>query len=136
MPCPEKERVLQRRPLWTWGADLREFVLSSVGSVERPGPLCIFRDLATDRSIELRVQVPGRCAADGAEALALALGTHDNPQLRLDNLIETWTQELLRGLKKGGEDVIGEFYRIRPLLERHLSSAPAASGSSSTSRSS
>lgn len=115
-----RERVLQRRPFWGLGVDLRTFVVSSLGTAECQGPDCRFRDLATGRSIDFRILYEARCATDGAESLVLELGAHDNPQLHLDNLLEAWTQELLRERKRKGEDVIGGFYSVKPLLEKHL----------------
>lgn len=115
-----RERVLQRKPFPGWGADLRALVVSSVASAQCEGPTCVVRDLPTGRSIELVLRYEARCAPGEAETLALKLGTHDNPQVHLNNLLRSWVDDLLRERKLRGEDVIGGFFEVRPHLEHEL----------------
>lgn len=115
-----RECVLDEKPFWTLGRDLRYFIVSAAGSAECLGPTCSVRDLPTGRTIEVAIRYEARCASGGERALALELGCHDNPQLHLNRLLETWAQELLREQKREGEDVIAGFPRVKPLLERRL----------------
>lgn len=115
-----KERVLEQAPFWKLGLDLRYFVVSSIASAECEGPTCLVSDLATGRSIELLIRYEAQCVPGRAKLLALELGTHDDPHLHLNGLLETWVGEFMKAHKRGGEDVIGGFYRVKPSLERHL----------------
>lgn len=117
--------ILQRPPVFSWGKDLRYYLVSSQNNVECEGLVCKVRDSTKKHAVNIVIDYDVSCPNGSEEYVVKALCNGDNPKIVLETHIERWVKAFNR-LKRSQEiNLITSFFTERKQLQQYITEQAA-----------
>lgn len=114
-------RVLPKKPVLSWGKDLRFFVVSlHRHPVECQGPVLLVKSITTRSSFNLECSYEAYCERGNEEKLVAAVHRGEHPAAVVNQFLSDRFQDFVGKQRDVGRDVCLEFVQLRAEIESHL----------------